>query len=204
MTKLHEYVHHTYVWVKRFRHRRGWSVQSPFAFRFIKEVLFANPKHPAYATLAHIRRAHGINSWARYDRLLLRLAAFAQPKTAVIFGQNAAVVSQYVKAGHSSAEVFDETEDIGHMLTQMAHLSHIDYAYIDADQHAAAFAEAAIRKAHAGSVIIIRHINRTPYMKQLWQCLEEDPRTVVTFDLYYLGIVLFRQGLSKEAHKVCF
>lgn len=65
-------------WWSRQRHRRGFGIHSPFAFRFVNDCLCESAQYCGYARLPE-------NQW-----LLFRLAAWLQPKaTSAIGGADA-------------------------------------------------------------------------------------------------------------------
>ena len=69
------------IWLARFRHRKGYGVHSPFAFRFITDVIYERTPYYAYAEQdkalplsMRFRKRKGLH-------LLLRLANHLQPET---------------------------------------------------------------------------------------------------------------------------
>ena len=72
------------VWLRRIRHRCGYGVHSPFAFRFLTDVVYERTPYYAYSTLdealplAHsMRRRKGLH-------LIFRVANWLQPAVAVL------------------------------------------------------------------------------------------------------------------------
>ena len=72
------------IWLARFRHRKGYGVHSPFAFRFITDVIYES--HPYYG-YALLDRGLPLSMRLRVRRglhLLLRIANHLQPSTIVL------------------------------------------------------------------------------------------------------------------------
>lgn len=63
------------LWFERFRHRRGFGIHSPFAYRFITEVLRQPLPYYAYRLLD-----------TADERLLLRICAFLDPAALITYG----------------------------------------------------------------------------------------------------------------------
>lgn len=59
-----------YYWLKRFRHRRGYGVHSPFAFSYITEVIYERGTYYAYKSLDSRFRAVKKSAFRRKDFLL--------------------------------------------------------------------------------------------------------------------------------------
>ena len=98
-----------FIWLCRFRHRRGYGVHSPFAFSFIKGVVFERTAYYGYAPLREqekeMARREGRGVLAeglRVRRLLFRVANYAHPATIIDVGVPAAS-SLYLKAACGGA-----------------------------------------------------------------------------------------------------
>ena len=101
------------LWLRRFRHRRGYGVHSPFAFGFITGVVYERTPYYAYAELVALHpwwmRLPGFRPIARC-RLLFRLANFAEARTVSLVG-SLALEREYVCAAVPSAAVIDGVAD---------------------------------------------------------------------------------------------
>ena len=96
-----------WIWLSRFRQRKGYGVHSPFAYSFIRGVVLESSAYYAYADLAHLHPW-----WVRWfrlypmqcRRLLFRLANFAEPRTVVLRTEDE-VAKKYIRAAVPRAEV---------------------------------------------------------------------------------------------------
>lgn len=94
-----------FVWLRRFRHRRGYGVHSPFAFDFITRVVYEHTPYYQYKELSAEQRrlaSEKGHSWAcresqKVKRLLFRLVNRAQPTFIVSVGPDSAA-ELYMKA----------------------------------------------------------------------------------------------------------
>lgn len=55
-----------------------------------------------------------------------------------------------------------------------------------------------ITKTHEDSLVVIDDIHWSPGMERAWEEIQKMPEVIVTVDLYHLGLVFFRKGLSKQ------
>ena len=99
-----------FIWLRRFRHRRGYGVHSPFAFDFITDVVYEQSAYYQYKELrAHEKRLKQEKGtdWLyeplKLKRLLFRLVNYAQPATVVDAGRLSAS-SLYLKAACGKAD----------------------------------------------------------------------------------------------------
>ena len=94
----------TLRWLRRFRHRRGYGIHSPFAFGFVTGVVYEAGAYYAYAPLAQKWRGmlNGCPLRPKDLRLLLRLANFQHPACCwcVGYAADGAEVA-WLKAGSS-------------------------------------------------------------------------------------------------------
>ena len=96
-----------WIWLSRFRQRKGYGVHSPFAYSFIRGVVLETSAYYAYADLAPLHPW-----WVRWfrlypmecRRLLFRLANFAEPRTVVLRTEDE-VAKKYIRAAVPRAEV---------------------------------------------------------------------------------------------------
>lgn len=94
-----------FVWLRRFRHRRGYGVHSPFAFDFITRVVYEHTPYYQYKELSAEQRrlaSEKGHNWAcresqKVKRLLFRLVNRAQPTFIVSVGPDSAA-ELYMKA----------------------------------------------------------------------------------------------------------
>lgn len=86
-------------YIKRFRVNRGFTVHSPFAFRFIRLVV--REKHPYYA-FRTIRDP--------YDRLLFRTAVFFNPATIAALGDSAPHALEIMRRALPAARIVDPVD----------------------------------------------------------------------------------------------
>ena len=96
-----------WIWLSRFRQRKGYGVHSPFAYSFIRGVVLESSAYYAYADLAPLHPW-----WVRWfrlypmqcRRLLFRLANFAEPRTVELRTEDE-VAKKYIRAAVPRAEV---------------------------------------------------------------------------------------------------
>jgi len=166
-----------FVWLGRINHCRGFGIQSPTDYRFVRYVINERAPYYAYEWL-------GIGqTW--YQRklglLYFRLVNERQPSVVV----DRVGMADYLKAGCKKCTLTDKIDG----KVQMAIVSiedDIPTLFNNCDEH---------------SMVIIQDIWRH---KSLWRKVVKDHRTVVSFDLYYCGVVLFDQHQSKKNYIVNF
>ena len=165
------------VWVSRISHCRGFGIQSPTDYRFVRDVVNERWPYYAYESLG------AGTSWLvrKQGRLCLRLANALQPRCVV----ERVGMGPYVKAGCRQAALTDE-------------LTRFDLAVLAVDD---AYIEAALSLAPSHSVLMVSDAWRN---RQRWRQLADDARTGVTFDLYYCGIIFFDSQRTKINYIINF
>ena len=83
-----------YVWLCRFRHRRGYGIHSPFAFGLVTKVFYERGAFYAYAPLRKMRRQIAHDTTERGDRLMLRIINAFQPADCFIGGEQIQLTAQ--------------------------------------------------------------------------------------------------------------
>ena len=164
------------VWMRRWNHCRGFGIQSPTDYRFVRYVINESWPYYAYATL------HPQDHWLsrKLGQLYLRLANELQPHTVV----DAVGVSDYLHAGCRGASIVERPEDFDLAIVP------VQYDYRPLLSHA-----------HDGSMLVVQDIYND---RSRWKQIQADSRFTVTFDLYYCGIAVIDQRRSPNNYIVNF
>ena len=172
MNKLCQY----YVWLKRLRYSRGFGIQSPTDYQYVRYVI--NEHWPYYA---FTEIGHTYDSLKRkLGQLYFRVANARQPNVIVDW----LGYDDYLMAACPNAQIVRSAAKV-----ELAFLPlNIDYNRLFdlCDEH---------------SVVVFQDIWRN---QPLWHCIEYDERVSVTFDLYYCGIVFFDRKRSPHNYVVNF
>lgn len=167
------------VWLARFRHRKGYGVHSPFAFRFITDVVYERHPYYAYGELDaslpvswRLRRRRGLH-------LLLRLANHLQPKS-IVLPRDAWWAKRFLQAGCKHACIQCQWP-----------AEHVSMCFLREPS------EEALQHMGEHSVLLLDNLHR----HREW--FRSIP-SVVSFDLYDFGIAFFDHQYNKQYYIVNF
>ena len=168
------------VWLSRIHRCRGFGIQSPTDYAFVRYVVNEHWPYYAYDELHE-------DDWLRekLGRFYLRLANWRQPS--VILSDD---YQQWFHAGCHQSDILHLTSYISHQ---------IKLARITIDQWDDFLP--LLPHCDQQSVLVVEHIWSDP---QQWKKITQDPRTGTTFDLYYCGIVLFDTKRYKHNYIINF
>lgn len=158
------------VWLSRIHRCRGFGIQSPTDYAFVRYVVNEHWPYYAYDELHE-------GDWLRkkLGRLYLRLANWRQPATVLSDDYQ-----QWFHAGCHQSIILPLTSDIRHQT------SDIELARITIDQWNSF--EPLLPGCNQQTVLVVEDIWRDP---QQWCEIVCHPQTGTTFNLYYCGIVFF-------------
>ena len=77
----------------------------------------------------------------------------------------------------------------------------IDFAFIDGNHQRVPTEKyfiSLLEKAHSETVLVFDDIHWSEEMEEAWETIKNHFRVTATIDLYSIGIVFFKQGLSKQ------
>lgn len=169
-----------WVWLLRIGHCRGFGIQSPNDYWFVRYVINERCPYYAYSEL-------GLDDdWLtrKLGRLYFRLANWRQPQTVVD-----PTHSPYWQAGCHKTLTTDLAEKVEILKWSMA------------DEGADEVLRQAIERADEHSVIVAEHIYRNWC---LWRELSANGRVSISFDLYYCGILLFEKRPYRQSYIINF
>ena len=184
------------VWLRRFRHRRGYGVHSPFAFAFITGVVYERARYYAYAPL--LRQHPWWMRWLRLRpvqccRLLFRLANYAEARSVCLVGVGP-TEHNYVRAAVTRADI--------RACATCSDAAPADFVVVAAA--CAAGAAALAGSMPVGAMLVVEGIHDNAANLDAWRSLQLMEHTGVTFDLYDYGIAFFDRRLTKQHYIVNF
>jgi len=167
---------HLVVWLRRIGHCRGFGIQSPTDYGLVRYVINEHWPYYQYDTM-------GPNDdWLtqKLGRLYFRLANWRQPKVITSDGYR-----EYLQAGCRRA-VFGDAAELVRMRLESDCSQQLELLY---------------NKVDALTVLVVENIQAN---REIWRQIVADPRTGVTFDLYYCGIVMFDKKRTKKNYIINF
>lgn len=192
--KVLRYLH----WLRRIKYCRGFGVQSPSAYRFIRYVI--NEHYPYYAYDELRKELPRLDSLTRKRmELYFRVANFRQASLWLDFCERNDVIATCVGRGCHATQVRRITD-----LQQITADDRIEVLRICPSAGCEALLEAALQKTDDHTLFIIEDIGYNDTAKRMWQKLLESDLTSVSYDLYYLGIAFFDRKRYKANYVVNF
>lgn len=186
-------LHRAWIWLRRISCCRGFGVQSPSAYRFIRYVVNEHYPYYAYHDLQKIH-PHLRGADLKLLRLYFRLANHCQADTFVDAGGVAPrALPDFVACGCRKTRVTDEPGSataIGLLRIGIAR----DNDWIDR----------MLDRTDQNTVIIVEQIGLRRDLQSVWTHLLADSRVSVSFDLYYCGIAFFDTARHKCNYIVNF
>ena len=212
-------------WLKYLWQRKSkYSIHSPFVFDFVTKVLNDNESNRDYDTILRIgrlldKKKHISYGKRKRSRLLYRVIKHYEPDSVVSFGSINALNATALAMGHLQTKVYlEQSEDFLETLNAMGviNVSLIQPAEFDSER---------FRRLNTGfvffgrdsfeedtwdylvdclsyktvdSVFIFEGIHHNRDMEDAWEEIKANEDVSVTFDLYSIGMVFFREGIEKQ------
>lgn len=175
------------VWLRRIGHCRGFGVQSPSAYSFIRYVI--NEHHPYYAyedlskTMPHVKGTR-----LKLCRLYLRLANYMQVNAWMFSGEVPAEEKEYISRGCKKTSVIGGLDNF--TAADFCHQKTPFVALYTANCNPESLSEF-INTAASDCLLVVEGIGHDRKARELWRKIVEDENVSVSFDLYYCGIAFF-------------
>lgn len=200
-----------WIWLRRFRHRRGYGVHSPYAFDYIMHVIYEDDAYYKYKSLVaeqrRLRPAKG-RQWAHAEstklkRLLFRIVNHAQPTNIIDLGPVTAS-ELYLRAGKDGVDYL-HASNLSELFLDMG--MSVDFLYVHDFRNPQLVHEAlnvCLQRTAAHSVFVIEGIGYTAGMRRIWNDVKCHEGVGITFDLFDVGIVFFDFSMHKQDYVVNF
>ena len=201
-------------WINRKRHNGGYGIQSPSSFFFVTQVLKERLPYYAYPTLNRLvggnRRKRG------HFRELFRITNYHQPANCISVGsataactmmlakpsiEHYAVAPIGLTAGKETllkekgCHIVNSTEQLR---TIIDNVGTIGMLYVNAIDGADTLIRATLPHTDKNSMIVVDGINRSKATREWWLQLVSDSATVITYDFYKYGVLLFDKERIKQ------
>ncbi len=168
-----------FLWLRRCGYSRGFGVQSPSVYSFIRYVI--NEHYPYYAYDDLKAKFSQVDPLSRkLSELYFRVANYSQAKTWLDFIGNE-VYRSYIQCGCNHTDVS----------VCKIQITDFDVALIKLDELSIDTVNCLINNAASTSIILIEGIFDNSANKRMWLNLLENKKISVSFDLYHVGILFF-------------
>ena len=181
------------IWIYRWRHCRGFGVQSPSDYGFIRYVI--NEHYPYYAydelenkfpDLSHIHR--------KKAELLFRISNWIQSPSVLLLSEIKGY-SDYILAGCHKTIV---RNDNNFSNDDNGKLTIVSPSSITEDK-----LQVMVSHLKDGDILVMDDLD-TRLGRMLWKKIIVNERSTISFDLYYMGIVMNIDKRYKHEYIVNF
>ena len=182
-------------WIHRMGYSRGFGVQSPSAYSFIRYVLTEHYPYYAYDELK-MRFKSSDHATKKKGRLYFRLANYAQASHWFDYHSAEQPYAAYVHEGCRKT-VFQAID--GKTIPNAFRLARLSMT----EDYQAVY-EALCKVATDDSILILEGINDNKDTKAFWKRVQESQKATRTYDLFLCGIIVFDTSKHKHHYIVNF
>ena len=182
-------------WIHRMGYSRGFGVQSPSAYSFIRYVLTEHYPYYAYDELK-MRFKSFDHATKKKGRLYFRLANYAQASHWFDYHLAEQPYAAYVHEGCRKT-VFQAID--GKTIPNAFRIARLSMT----EDYQAVY-EALCKVATDDSILILEGINDNKDTKAFWKRVQESQKATRTYDLFLCGIIVFDKSKHKHHYIVNF
>lgn len=182
-------------WIHRMGYSRGFGVQSPSAYSFIRYVLTEHYPYYAYDELK-MRFKSFDHATKKKGRLYFRLANYAQASHWFDYHLAGQPYAAYVHEGCRKT-VFQAID--GKTIPNAFRIARLSMT----EDYQAVY-EALCKVATDDSILILEGINDNKDTKAFWKRVQERQKATRTYDLFLCGIIVFDTSKYKHHYIVNF
>lgn len=192
------------IWLRRITHCRGFGIQSPWAYRFVRYVVNEHYPYYAYAELKELLdRTEPVQR--KLSRLYFRIANYRQADHVIDYMSPCSAYDIIMKRGcRKTAICHLESGCVKQQIADILDDGEIDMLRMSLKGNYESFYDLAVQYAGSSSLFILEGIYSTADALSFWQRVVNDVRCSVTFDLYYCGVVFFNKKLFKTNYIINF
>jgi hypothetical protein len=176
------------------RHRKGFSVHSPFVFDLLNNVFF---EKNIYYSYEKIEKICNNASQIKQKKLLFRLANYFNCKKILLVGKNEYVKKclNWVNSNAEFIEIIDKKNNID--------VEKFDFIYIS-NAHFDIMDNIKLNTYKKNTIIVLENIYQNISNKNYWQKVKSNKEFNVVINIFSLGIVFVNSNLPKQNYTVAF
>ena len=192
-------------WLRRLPHSLGFGIQSPWAYRFDRNVLNEHSPYYAYEKLdMAMGEIDAISK--KLARLYFRIVNYRQPHVIVDYCADSDVYDEYMKAACKKAEIVKCTSGCSEPQYRalLSEVDNVEFVRISLTDNYRMFYDILRSRIDDNSIVVLEDIYKTKDTRKFWHEVVNGPQETVSFDLYYCGVVFFDKKRYKENYIINF
>lgn len=189
----------TYLFTRfcRLPRSRGFGVQSPWAYRFVRSVV--SERRPYYAYLDHKEHLQSLpKSCRRICRFMVRLANFVQAKVWISLGSDVEMYERYIHAGCVGSEISHTASAVDGLTADDAWAVLVSAT----DNDAVVQALQLMKQADEKCLLVVDNIRRDKAARQTWRQLKSQIPSTVVFDMHDCAVMFFHTVNHRQTYAV--
>ena len=209
-----------YLWQRRSE----YGVHSPFVYEFMRKVLNDSGSNRDYDTIYRVarlldKRKHINYNLRKQSRLLYRMVRYFEPDSVVSFGHVTALNATAMALGHMQTKVYlEQSENFLETLNSMGvvnvnliqpeefdseHFRRLNTGFVFFSRNSFEddtwdYLADCMSYKTSESVFVFEGIHRNRAIEEAWEEIKANENVSVTFDLFCIGVVFFREGIEKQ------
>ncbi|MGI6243304.1 MAG: hypothetical protein ACOYJK_07190 [Prevotella sp.] len=193
---IKKYLLRLWIWIKSWGNTRGFGVQSPWAYQFIRYVICEKCSYYAYEALSKMFPDTD-ELTRRLSELYFRIANYSQARTWCFCLDQCDIKAAYVKQGCRTSRI---VKCIDGCSAEGPFQSDVLVMTLDGDWKK--FFTMFVSQLQSTSILIIEDIHVSKKALNAWRWMQNNERTGVSFDLYYCGLIFFDKKMYKQHYMV--
>ena len=181
---------------------QGFGIQSPWAFRFARNVI---NEHALYHVYGDMKKAfpYATKLEHKLGKLYFRVANFIQPTCWCIVGEGEEWIEPYVKAGCKTTRIVVAKTLKELFYCELTNEESVVLLVQDFNVDNSLL-QNAIALLSEKSVVMMPHIYKNTLSKSLWEFIVNDTKGQECFDLYYCGMAFLDKKRHPHYYKINF
>lgn len=189
------------IWLSRIHRCRGFGIQSPTDYRFVRYVINEHWPYYRYEELAC--EVKGISSTQlRVCRLFFRLANYCQAEWFVDFHPTTDAYAAYVMAGCCKTKVCRAGQD--GVTLRFEDPKKTCLVRVACQQDMVPIVSGLLHDCAPGTVVVVDGIKKNRAARRAWKTFLSIPELGASYDLYYCGIIIADNRRYKKNYIINF
>ena len=184
------FLHHNFL------SRSKFDIHSPFVYKFYSEILKDKTDYPEYQEIIKQKSDRKSLLSVKDCRLLFRVSRYYKPETILILATQEDLSTSSLSMGCPASRIIIlKNPDL------ITDVDSFDMVFVLCDHPwnlVPDYFSRTIQHIHNDSVLILCNIQLSKEIHELWDEIKNHSSVTLTIDLFNLGLVFYKEELTKE------
>jgi hypothetical protein len=178
------------------------GIHSPFVYKLIDHVIYDYTDQKVYHEPGFVQKTGegSVGLKPKVVRLIYRLAKYFNPANIIELGAKGGKESVYLQQAAPNANFFLPKNDAEFARLDKTQPALVIFHVDNLRQETIRYFDQYLPEVHPDTIMLFTGMYRDSQLKQTWNQIKLNPKVTLTINLFWIGLVFFKQDRKEKEH----